>query len=209
VLKKKMLLWGLPLLLLMGAGTWWLAAGGSYLVKKDTPIPADAIVVLMGSLDDRIQEAIDLYRAGYGKKLIMVQETSSVIRGVKRTPIFVPSKAQRCRDAFIKAGIPDSNILILNDQAESTSDEAKAVQWYMEFHPQMDTILLVSSSFHTRRASMIFKNTLSQVNPAVTVLASPSKYTRFKTKGWWKDSWSRQQGVREYAKILDFYFHKN
>ena len=52
-----------------------LVAMGNFLILRDAPRGADAIVVLSGSIPDRILEAVDLYHAHLAPRIILTRET--------------------------------------------------------------------------------------------------------------------------------------
>lgn len=46
---------------------------GSWLVKEDELEKADAIVILMGSISDRVLQVADLYHQKYANKVLVVE----------------------------------------------------------------------------------------------------------------------------------------
>ncbi len=50
-----------------------MVRAGQALVADDPPREADAIVVLMGSIPDRVVHGVDLYRQGYADSLVMIR----------------------------------------------------------------------------------------------------------------------------------------
>lgn len=97
---------------------------GEWLVAEDEIVKSDIIVVLMGSVPDRILEAVDLYHDGFAGQIVMVNSHMVgydiiLSRGVK-----IPGNAQLSKYAANSLGIQDEDILILDGDAKSTQDEA-------------------------------------------------------------------------------------
>jgi uncharacterized SAM-binding protein YcdF (DUF218 family) len=179
---------------------------GTWLIKKDTPVHADAMVMLMGSIPDRILETSDLYNAGFADKVIVVEENMGAYHELEKRGAHIISNTQQCRNAAIALGIPSENIVLLPGDARSTQHEALIVREYMKAWPGIDTILLVTSSDHTRRASMVFEKAFEKSGMQIVVYSCPSKYSNFEGKGWWKQKESIQVVLLEYIKIANFLF---
>jgi hypothetical protein len=74
---------------------------GKWLVVEDEIVKSDLIVVLMGSVPDRILEAVDLYHDGFADQIVMVNSHMVgydilLSRGVK-----IPGNAQLSKSAAI------------------------------------------------------------------------------------------------------------
>jgi hypothetical protein len=51
---------------------------------------------------------------------------------------------------------------------------------------------------------MIFESAFRKKNIPVTILCSPSRFTKFDPDDWWKDKEGIQQVLLEYLKIANF-----
>lgn len=177
---------------------------GNWLVKKDTLENADAIVMLMGSIADRVLEVADLFiNKKMADKVIIVKESMGPYRILESKGVYIISNSDQVHDAFVAMEIPDDSIIVLPGDATSTQMEAMIIRDFLEVNPTIDTLILVSSSEHMRRASMIFKAALKNNKP-VRILSCPSSYTDFNAKKWWKDKEGIQRVLSEYIKIADF-----
>ena len=177
---------------------------GTWLVKDDGPVHADAMVLLMGVIPDRVLQAGDLYNAGISDRLIIVIESTGPYKTLlARGASFVRS-TQQANDAAVALGIPSDCITIIPGDARSTLDEAKAVRDYLADNPGADTLLLVSSAHHMRRASIIFRTVLRYPDKKVHVICSPSAYTTFDSEYWWKTKEDIQHVISELVKIVAF-----
>ena len=177
---------------------------GEWLVKKDESLHADAMVILMGSVPDRILQAVDLYNNGVADKVLIVEGSMSGFRELKERGANFISGVEQVRNAAVDLGITAESIFMLKGNAKSTQEEALVVRKYLSENPSIDTLLLVSSSFHMRRAYMIFKSALRREEDPVYILSSPSTYTDFDAKKWWKSKEGIETVLLEYIKLMNF-----
>jgi uncharacterized SAM-binding protein YcdF (DUF218 family)/glycosyltransferase involved in cell wall biosynthesis len=148
---------------------WWTAAP---LKVSSPPVPADAIVVLAGGVgesgqagggyQERVKQAIDLYRAGYAKHVVL---SSGYVYSFR--------EAEVMRALAVDNGVPPSAI-VLEQQAKSTYDNVRYVKQILADH-HWSTILLVSSPYHMRRAMMTWRREA----PDVTVVPTPPEQSQF------------------------------
>ena len=99
---------------------------------------------------------------------------------------------------------PADSITVLPGDACSTQDEALIVRKYIENTPGIRTVTLVTSSDHTRRASMIFKKAFKKAGMPVTLYSCASKYSSYTGIGWWKYKEDIQTVLMEYLKMVDY-----
>jgi uncharacterized SAM-binding protein YcdF (DUF218 family) len=111
---------------------------------------------------------------------------------------------QEVRNSLLTLGVPSDSILILPGNATSTQMEAMIIRKYLVDKYGIDTLLLVTSAHHTRRASMIFKFAFRKAKMPVNVICSPSKYTNFDAERWWRSKEGIQMVLSEYMKIGSF-----
>ena len=177
---------------------------GKWLIKEDNYMPADGIVILMGSIADRILQAADLYTQDLAHRLIIVEENMDSYKTLEDRGVSIISNTEQVLSAAIALGIPADSITILPGDATSTQMEAMIIKKYIINKPGMDTILLVSSAPHTRRASMIFTSAFRDYEIPICFLCSPSTYTHFDAEKWWKSKEGIQTVLMEYVKIANF-----
>ena len=120
-------------------------------------------------------------------------------RGVK-----LISNSTQVKDAMQSLGIPSDSILILPGDAASTRMEAEIVRSYLQTQTGIDTLLIVTSAGHTRRAFKIFKAAFVALEEPPVVYCSPSIYTDFQAEKWWRSKEGIQDVVREYMKLTNF-----
>ena len=160
---------------------------GAWLVKENVPEHADAMVLLMGNFPDRVLQAVDLFKEGKADRLLIVEESMGPFRALEARGADIISNTEQARNSAIALGIPADSITLLPGDARSTQDEAIVVRDYLVERNNIDTILLVSSAAHMRRASMIFKAALKNNYHPVFIGWSPSAYSDFNAAKWWRD----------------------
>jgi len=179
---------------------------GVWLVRDDKPAHADAVVLLMGGIADRVLQVADLNRNGVAPGVIIVTESMGAYRALEGRGIMLISSTVQIRSTLTQLGVPADSIVILPGDARSTLQEAEAIRKYIGSDQRIDTLVLVSSSYHMRRAGMIFEAAMKESGREVTVLCSPSEYTNFRARGWWKHKEEIQAVISEYIKIGSFIF---
>jgi len=181
-----------------------LTGFGRYLVKADNACKADAIVVLMGSIPDRILHAADLYHLGYADTIIMIRSRDFDNREIiDKLGLDIPGGVDINRDLALQLEIPAENIIILDGLAESTWDEAEIFSGYAE-NQEISSLILVTSKYHSRRAALTFTKVLDERN----VISSPSAYDPFDYSKWWQERRSVKYVLLEYQKLLDFFLFR-
>jgi uncharacterized SAM-binding protein YcdF (DUF218 family) len=178
---------------------------GKWLVAEDEIVKSDIIVVLMGSVPDRILEAVDLYHDGFADQIVIVNSHMVgydilLNRGVK-----IPGNAQLSKSAANSLGVQDEDILILGGNAKSTQDEAIIVKDYLKDEENIDSIILVTSKYHSERAKKIFVKALDGLNRGIIVTSIPSKYDTYNSEHWWKNREDAKRVIIEYLKLFNFY----
>ena len=177
---------------------------GTYLVAEGDLAEADAMVILMGSLPARTLEGADVYRDGFVRDVILVEtyvESEELLadRGVQ-----VPGQAELVRDALTQMGVPESRIEILSGRARSTLDEAQAICAYLAEKEGINSLVLVTSSFHSRRTLIIFERSCNSLDREIELISRPSGYDTFQAGQWWRDRESAKMVVLEYMKLAYF-----
>ena len=177
---------------------------GSWLVKEDHPGHADVMVMLMGTISDRILQTADLYTAGVAGKVWIVQSERGAYKALEERGVQIISNTTQACSALITMGIPADSIVVLPGDAVSTKMEAEILRDYLLTQPGIDTLLLVSSAEHTRRAFKIFKAAFSPLEAPPALFCSPSSYTKFHAEKWWKSKDDMEEVVTEYLKLVNF-----
>jgi uncharacterized SAM-binding protein YcdF (DUF218 family) len=89
-------------------------------------------------------------------------------------------------------------------EVTSTWDEAQEVRSLVE-QKGYKSVVLVTSKYHSRRASLIFQDALKG---KATVISVPSPYDSSDPESWWKRDEDAKKVLMEYQKLLVYYWRK-
>ena len=209
--KKKILFSVITLLLLILLSVFFYHAG-NLLVEEQKPIRSDLIVVLMGSGPDRMLHAVDLYKKDYAGKILMVENWQPGYERLKALNVSIPRDAQIEAMVGVQLGVPKEAFIILPGDAQSTQDEAGIIKDYLQKNRKINSLLLVTSKFHSARAANIFRWEMASLDRKVKITSCPTPYDNFNPGAWWRSREDAKQVVMEYAKWTNFYLldrHRN
>jgi uncharacterized SAM-binding protein YcdF (DUF218 family) len=202
VVKRHLTRAALVLAVVFILGTIALSRLGAFLVVSDPLQPADAIVVLGGTMYERQLEAVDLYKAGLAPRICLFREIADygerelMARGI---PFLRAVDVQI--DAMEKLGVPRSAITILAE-AGSTADEAAHVRDLVQ-RDHLSTLIIVTSKQHTRRARLVMRRRLASTG--VTVMVRPSSYDRAEVEHWWRERATLRFTLFESQRLLAYW----
>lgn len=156
--------------------------------KSTQCAPAEVIVAISGGdTQARTAEAVALYKAGWAPQLIF--------SGAALDPTS-PSNAQAMRAQAVGSGVPQSAIF-LDSKAADTSQNAKGTS---ELLSSGDTrIILVTSPYHQRRASVEFKKVLGD---DVTIINHPTPTDSAWGNYWWTTPYGWVLALTEFVKTM-------
>jgi uncharacterized SAM-binding protein YcdF (DUF218 family) len=178
---------------------------GNLLVAEDELKKSDIIVVLMGSGPDRMLGAVDIYNQGFSDKIVMVR---NMVRGydlVVEQGVDIPHDTDITKYVAVQLGVPEGNIEILPGDALSTKDEAVAVREYLKKESEIDSLIIVTSKYHSGRAKKIFVKAMKPLDREVEIISCPTKYDDFNADKWWRNREDLKRGALEYLKLINFY----
>ena len=181
-----------------------LAAVGRQLVRSDPLTKADAIVVLAGGTPQREIEAADLYLEQFAPRVVMALEQDNEADALLRKRGVTIETRNELRQRILRSlGVPDSAVTLLHEtRPVSTRIESDLVrQWILKSGARR--IIVVTSPFHTARASFVFRRVLR--NDSVEVLVRPASHEVFESEKWWTDHVQLKNGVVELQKLLFYY----
>ena len=194
----------ISILLLFALSTFGCRKAGSWLVKNDLPQHADAIALLMGSFTERVLEAADLYSEGKAGRIIIVEEYMGPFKILEERGATIVSNSRQAFNSLVTLGVPADSIIILPGGARSTLDEAGIISEYLSSCHCADTLLIVTSAAHSRRASMIFRTAFRINDLQVYTGCSPSSYSSFDPDRWWSRKEDIQTVLSEVVKTGSF-----
>lgn len=181
------LLWIFRFQILLGLGSW--------LIREDARISADAIVVLSGEPAERSQAGAALFREGLASRIITTG--SGVNPSLASLGIGIQD-ADLGRRALMRLGIDSAAVTAL-PLGSSTLEEAQALTGYAQ-QQGLKRIILVTSKFHTRRTGKVFRAVSAGSGITYTVLgAAPDEYD---TGRWWESEKGLLFVNNEYIKLI-------
>ncbi|NLF49806.1 MAG: YdcF family protein [Leptolinea sp.] len=171
-----------------------LTAMGGILVVADPLQKADAIVVLSGGDEHRIDEAIRLYQEEYADTIILT-ETGAFLEE------FNAEYSKERQLVLLNAGIPGGAIMITPWNAASTRDEAKDVKALLQSkHPKV--LLVVTDPYHTLRTRMIWEEVFEGTE--TEILVRPVRDSWYSSSTWWLSKAGWKNTVNEYIKLFGY-----
>lgn len=169
----------------------WLVVIGDVLIISDPLHSADAVVPL-ASDRDRVVYAAELFNQGYANWFVATQ-TSVNVPGIRTT------YSDLVRREAVWQGVPAERFLVTEQLAATTYDEAVAVRSLAQKYG-WNTIIIVTSPYHTRRSRMIFRDVLVGTNIDVAVRPVPQHW--YQSDTWWQHPPSLRATWTEYLKLL-------
>jgi uncharacterized SAM-binding protein YcdF (DUF218 family) len=164
-----------------------LSALGNYLVCSQAPQPADVVLVLAGDFyGPRVLMAADLARQGYAHSVL-----------ISGTPYQGRPEGEFAIAFLASRGYSTAAFESFGHTAHSTIDEAKVLRGELA-RRGVKRVILVTSSFHSRRSAIVFR----LFSPGVQFISVPAPDPHYNPSGWWLESSSRKLFFSEWTKIL-------
>lgn len=174
--------------------SFFLSLSGEFLVKSDKLNKADLIIVLGGERGERVRFGKHLYNEGYADKMLLSGGPIIHFPGGKKI-----TWASEMKEYAIRLGIPAKAIILQEKSHTTFGDATYSYQLLKDTLP--NSIILVTSPYHSKRAFSIFKKVFVDVN----VYSVPVTNSWFKPNSWWKSKKARHQVLREYFALLLYY----
>lgn len=174
------------LILLAGILVWLVARAGSYLTVSD-PQKADVILVLANGGDpDRYLHAVELVRQGYAPHIVFD------VQGTKVYSVSMQDLAQQLADRTL----PAQTTVCLTTGDSTYEEMADAKQCIDKVGAK--SVLVVTSDFHTRRASEVVKKRL----PKHQVSIAATQNEKWFGEPWWQRRRWAKTLFEEYQKLI-------
>jgi uncharacterized SAM-binding protein YcdF (DUF218 family) len=165
-----------------------LGALGAYLVQAGPPQKADAALVLAGDgWGNRILTAAQLDRDGFVQQVLVSGPDGAY--GLHDCDLAIPFA--------VKHGYPESYFMHMENSARSTMEEAQAVLPVIR-GMGLKRILVVTSTYHTRRAGAIYRKLAPDLT--IRVVAAPDQ--KFTADGWWRSREGQKTFLVEWEKTV-------
>jgi uncharacterized SAM-binding protein YcdF (DUF218 family) len=159
------------------------------LIEEDPEATADAIVVLAGDGGERVEHAVELWKRGRSRTKLLV---------LSGGPIYWQTSWSSLMAAHAVAlGVPRENIV---EQALSrtTKEDAKETVKLLLDRPDVRSIVLVTSAWHSRRAKKLFLKASAGKLEVISCPCPPPPAP----DGWWHDDPQARAVATEVLKYL-------
>ena len=178
----------------------------TFLITEKSLERADAIFVFGGSsvYIERTSKAAELYKNNVSNKIFLTDDggRGGWSSAEQRNPAFV----ELAKSELIKQGVPAENIETLQPTVDGTFDEAKVLAATVN-EKNLKSVLLVTSTYHTRRAFWISEKVLRENNSETEIgIVSPEAGVKTPSpENWWlsPNGWSSVGG--EYLKMIVYW----
>jgi uncharacterized SAM-binding protein YcdF (DUF218 family) len=173
---------------------FFLRVIGAYLIVADDLEQMDAVVVLSGGGLSRREEGTKLFKEKYAKTFVLTEtgETVSDL-GVNYSTVL--------KQEAIQMGIPDDAILITQEHANNTLEEAIAVKKLLE-NSELISAVVITDPFHTRRARMIFQDVFQDTG--IDIKVRPVIGSWYRSDTWFASNRGWEATIQEYLRIIGY-----
>ena len=152
---------------------------GQILVQQDPLRPADAITVIPGPGRERMRTGIRLFKSGFAEKMVLSGPwPHSLVR------------------TALNAGVPSSRIVYRKSTPKDylcpkcsvpisgTAGDAQVIVRMLQ-ESGMDSIIVVTSDYHSARTASAFRQLLE--DGAIELTLQPTQEQFPNLQGWWRD----------------------
>ena len=173
---------------------------GGYLLISDDPLPVhvDSAVVLQGSVPGeraRVAGAIELLRRGTTSRILV-----SVPKESYWGQAVAPTAYADIKKTYGEETARHIDFCEIGD-VDSTEDEAAALAPCIE-ERAFNSIAIVTSDYHTRRAGIIWRRVLRQRHSSVHLWIHAVPDPEFHASRWWRERRSAKTWLLESTKLL-------
>lgn len=165
-------------LVLVAGGLVWLATGAGRFLVVDAPRRSDVILVLAGETDRRPERALQLLAQGYGRRIVLDVPANAKIYEFTQIDLARKYIHDLPQAAFVS---------ICPIEGLSTKDESKDAEKCIA-REGGNSVLIVTSDFHTRRALSIFRREIPGHEYSV---AAARDEAQFGAQWWTHRQWAK------------------
>jgi uncharacterized SAM-binding protein YcdF (DUF218 family) len=165
---------------------------GRWLVREDSLAPADAIVVLSGSMPYRAEEAARIFQMGYARE-VWITRPDSPAEELNAMGIRFLGEEDYSREVLMHAGVPDAAVHILPNAIVNTEQEMDEVTRQMREQNKL-SVIIVTSPQHTRRVRALWQK-IAIGNERMIIRAAPED--SFDADHWWRNTRDALSVMRE------------
>ncbi len=157
----------------------------------DLPRDKEAALICLAGGRYRIEAAFFLYAQGVGNRLLIVGAGPKATRDGLSKLQAVNSAQKIPWDRYDRIEV--------ETDSRNTIENAFAVKRFLELHPSVRKIVLVTSSYHMRRAIFMIA---SQIDQKIEIVPYAPESTEISVQNWWHSWLGISVTVEEYLKFL-------
>jgi len=175
-----------------------LARVGHILVVQQSPVEADIIVVAIDADGAGALEAADLVHRGICSQVAVFADPPSAVdlEFLRRGLPYEDRAAVTIRQLH---GLGVQNVEQIPRSTSGSEQEGDILPNWSEKHGYR-TVILVTSSDHSRRLNRVLRRSLHGYQIRVIVQGSP--YSPFDPDSWWKTRDGVREGIVEFQKLM-------
>ena len=185
-------------LLVCLAGVFAFRGAGRWLVREDSLGPAEAIVVLSGSMPARAEEAGRIFGLGYAHE-VWVSRPASPAAELDGMGIQYLGEEDFNRAVLIHERVPETDISIFPTPIVNTEQEIEEIIGQMR-RERITSVMIVTSPQHTRRVRALWRK-LAGNDLRLIVRGAPQD--PFDANHWWRNTHDALSVVRETLGLLN------
>ncbi len=191
----------LLLLLLLLALPSIMTAYAVWLIDSDPPIKAEVAVVLGGGVGERLGAAVRIWREGRVPAILITGPSDPLL------PVYTGedslTQGEVKRRIAIRRGVPAGDVwLVLG--ATSTYEEAVLMRKEL-LQRRISSAIIVTSPYHSRRASRTFLKVFHNSGIRLTVETMPPGLSEDSPQSWWTREHDMITVFSETAKLLYYW----
>ena len=154
-----------------------------FTVNNITLDPNASILILSGGPFTRVPKALELYKQGYGKRLLLttMRPLNSKNAHLTTDQLYDPECRRNPKDLTTPAGF--ERVPSLKGGATSTFDEAHDLLAYC-IKNNLKHLIIVTDAFHTRRALYAFKKVFQ--GNSIKIEAAAALNDIHNERNWWR-----------------------
>jgi uncharacterized SAM-binding protein YcdF (DUF218 family) len=177
-----------------------VAEAGAWLMVEDPLRPAAVVAVFGGGAPFRAMEAARIYKEGAAREVWLteggwfLEDVELGKLGINRTPEHTYSWG-----VLTRMGVPDVAIRVLPERNNNTAQEVQSIAEELD-RAGFDGVILVTSSYHTRRVKTLWRKLVGDKHPAIV------RYTPddpFQPHRWWRDAGDSMHVAREWFGLIN------
>lgn len=196
------------IVLLLAAVVWIFVAPllAERLIIKKKLEKADAILVLSGSsvYRERAETAAAVYRQGIAPQILLTDDGERAGWSVEEETN--PAYVELTRRELIGRGVPPEAIAVLPGKVSGTIDEAEVLR-KTAAEKGWNSVLLVTSAYHTRRAVRTFEKVFAEhgLTTQIGIESAPAGRQTPNPSYWWLTPRGWRSVAGEYVKSLYYW----